>query len=128
MKYLKKKHILAIHEEIEKEYGIESTILLPNNLESAIDAPQRNLFGSPVYSSVHEKAAALMRNLIKLHPFLDGNKRTALLATILFLDENGFDFQRDINNEVDVSVKTSQCFLEVENLHSWIKVKAKRSV
>lgn len=121
MKYLKKKEILTIHKEIEDDYDIDSSIIFPSNLELALESPQRILFGKMVYVTLYEKAATLMVNLIKLHPFLDGNKRTGLLATIAFLEQNGRGFRRNANSEVDVSVKTAECTLNLPELTDWIK-------
>jgi death-on-curing protein len=50
-------------------------------LESAVLRPQTAIGELDAYPSVHEKAAALMHSLIRNHPFVDGNKRTAVVAT-----------------------------------------------
>jgi death-on-curing protein len=59
-------------------------------LESAVERPRASAFGEDAYPDVHTKAAALMQSLARNHPFLDGNKRTALLATIVFYGLNGY--------------------------------------
>ena len=59
-----------------------------------------------------------MCELIKLHPFLHGVKRTGLLAMIVFLEQNGKECKRNINAEVDVSIKTAICTLNVSQLTS----------
>ncbi|MGG2895102.1 type II toxin-antitoxin system death-on-curing family toxin [Enterococcus lactis] len=46
-------------------------------------------FGEEVYPSIYEKAAILLIQLIKKHPFHNANKRTAFLATFVFLKING---------------------------------------
>ena len=48
-----------------------------------------SMYGQPLHPTVHGQAAALMEGLIRLHPFRDGNKRTALLAACSFLLANG---------------------------------------
>ncbi len=53
-------------------------------LESAVLRPQTTIGGLDAYPSVHEKAAALIHSLIRNHPFVDGNKRTAVVATFTF--------------------------------------------
>lgn len=121
-KYLRVKDILDIHRVVEEKYKIDDDILFPNNLESAVDFPKRNLFDVPIYSSVHEKAAALMCYLIKLHPFLDGNKRTGLLAALLFLELNGKKLQRNIDEEVKVSQETAKCVMNCEQIAEWIRL------
>lgn len=46
-----------------------------------------------LYPDILSKAAALMRSLIENHPFHDGNKRTAVMATIIFLQLNGYELR-----------------------------------
>ncbi len=47
--------------------------------------------GEPMYPGIHVKAAALFSELIRRRPYLQGNRRIALLATVRFLDLNGYD-------------------------------------
>jgi len=126
MKYLSKRDLLKIHRELEKNYNINSAILLPSNLEIAIESPKRRVFGRTIFPTVDEKAAVLMRDLIKLHPFADGNKRTGLLATFLFLEQNGRIFKRNINEEIDVSKKADDCSFDVKELTDWIKINTRK--
>lgn len=58
-------------------------------LESAVARPQATVFGEDAYPTIHEKAAALLQSLAANHPLLDGNKRTAFVATALFYGLNG---------------------------------------
>jgi death-on-curing protein len=53
-------------------------------LESAVLRPQQTVAGQDAYPDIHAKAAALMHSLIRNHPFVDGNKRTAVLAVAVF--------------------------------------------
>jgi death on curing protein len=58
-------------------------------LESALARPQASAFGADAYSTLEEKAAALLHSLARNHALVDGNKRLALAATIAFLGLNG---------------------------------------
>lgn len=58
-------------------------------LESAVNAPQATHGGVSVYEDVIEVAAAYLFYLCRHHPFVDGNKRTALGACLVFLRLNG---------------------------------------
>jgi death-on-curing protein len=58
-------------------------------LESAVGRPQATVFGEDAYPAIHEKAAALLQSLAANHPLLDGNIRTAFVATALFYGLNG---------------------------------------
>ena len=58
-------------------------------LESATARPQATVFGEDAYPTIHEKAAALLQSLATNHALVDGNKRTAFVATALFYALNG---------------------------------------
>ena len=58
-------------------------------IESAVFRPQTGLAEILKYPTVETSAAALLCALIHDHPFHNGNKRTALVSTLVFLDENG---------------------------------------
>ncbi len=58
-------------------------------LESAVARPQSTVFGEEAYPTIHEKAAALLQSLATNQALIDGNKRTAFVATALFYELNG---------------------------------------
>ena len=58
-------------------------------LDSAVGRPRSSAFGEDAYPSVSLKAAALLQSLTNRHALVDGNKRLAWLATVVFLDLNG---------------------------------------
>ena len=58
-------------------------------LESAVAVPQASSAGEPLISSTIETGAAYLFYLCRNHPFVDGNKRTALAACLVFLQING---------------------------------------
>lgn len=60
-------------------------------LDSACHRPQSTFFGQDAYPTLAAKAAALMHSLARNHALADGNKRLALLATVVFLRINGYD-------------------------------------
>ena len=57
-----------------------------------------------MYPSIYEKAAILMIQLIKKHPFHNANKRTALMSALVFLRINGYSFVLPQQDEVDLVV------------------------
>src|SRR5947208_6590731 len=60
-------------------------------LESAVAAPQASFGGKSPYGDLAEAAAAYLFYLCRNHPFIDGNKRAALGACIVFLRLNGIE-------------------------------------
>lgn len=63
----------------------------PGLLASAVHRPRARMFGTAAYDDLYEQAAALLHALAANHPLVDGNKRTAWLATATFLALNGVD-------------------------------------
>jgi death-on-curing protein len=82
--------IIAIHDEQLVIHGGSAGIRDASLLESALDRP-RNKWAYED-AQLPELAAAYAFGLAKNHPFVDGNKRTALLALYTFLGVNGIDF------------------------------------
>jgi death on curing protein len=58
-------------------------------LESALARPQATAYGRDAYSTIHDKAAALVHSLTRNHALVDGNKRLALAGLIAFYGVNG---------------------------------------
>jgi death-on-curing protein len=67
----------------------------PGLLESACARPRASVFGNEVYVTIEAKAAALLHSLVRNHALIDGNKRLAWLATVVFLEINGRTVQMD---------------------------------
>ena len=57
-------------------------------LEAAVAAPQATYGGEALFKDVIDIAAAYLFYLCRNHPFNDGNKRTALAASLVFLEAN----------------------------------------
>jgi len=90
MKYLAAEQVLFIHSRIIDETGGAHGVRDVGLLKSAVARPGATFGGQDLYHDVFHKSAALMESLARNHPFLDGNKRTAIAATGMFLERNGF--------------------------------------
>lgn len=88
--WVKKEVILLLHERQLSEHGGGSGVRDMGLLESALGKPQ-NLFAySDGQVDLASMAASYAYGIANNHPFVDGNKRTALVASFLFLRKNGF--------------------------------------
>jgi death-on-curing protein len=81
--------VKAIHAEVLAAHGGSEGLRDEALLESAVAAPQATMMGTPLFSDPVEVAAAYLFYLCSNHPFVDGNKRTALATCLVFLSENG---------------------------------------
>ena len=80
--------VRAIHAEVLSAHGGSPGIREVALLESAVAAPQATMMGEPLLSDPYEVAAAYLFYLCRNHPFVDGNKRTALATCLVFMSEN----------------------------------------
>lgn len=81
--------VKAIHAAVLAAHGGRKGIRQSELLESAVAAPQASFEGRRLLTSLVEIAAAYLFYLCRNHPFLDGNKRTALASCLIFLEANG---------------------------------------
>ena len=87
--------VREIHAEAIAKFGGSDGVREMARLESAVAAPQASYGGQSVYADVAEIAAAYLFYLCRNHPFIDGNKRPALGACIVFLRLNGIEPKTD---------------------------------
>jgi death-on-curing protein len=88
IKHLTVSAVKAIHTEVLAAHGGARGFLDQALLESAVAAPQASMTGKPLISDPVEIAAAYLFYLCRNHAFVDGNKRTALAACLVFLEGN----------------------------------------
>ncbi len=93
MKYLTPEQVLFIHSRLIDETGGSHGVRDLGLLTSAVSRPQTTFGGKDLYPDIFHKAAALMESLIKNHPFIDGNKRTAITSTGIFIQRNGYSLE-----------------------------------
>lgn len=92
-RYLTPQQVLFIHARLIATTGGEHGIRDLGLLESAVARPQATFDGADLYPDLFLKTAALMESLSQNHPFVDGNKRTAITAAAMFLQLNGYRLQ-----------------------------------
>lgn len=94
MNYLNKLTLIAINKNVIKRSKKGSSgVQYPEGLDVVIEQPKQVVFGHELYPNVWLKAAFILQKITKKHIFVDGNKRTALVATTFFLFKNGYDLK-----------------------------------
>lgn len=81
--------VIEVHVDQIRRYGGQSGLRDLGLLESALAQPQASFAGEWLHNSLHDMAAAYAYHLCQNHPFIDGNKRTALACALVFLELNG---------------------------------------
>jgi death-on-curing protein len=85
--------VLALHANQIDRYGGSVGIRALELLQSALAIPAAMFSGNYLHATVHEMAAAYLFHVVSNHPFVDGNKRTGLMAMLAFLGLNGFQLE-----------------------------------
>jgi death on curing protein len=122
--WLRLEAILAAHDEQLTEHGGGAGIRDRGLLESALARPL-NLYayGEP---SLPRLAAAYAFGIARNHPFVDGNKRSALVAAELFLALNGVDLVADDVEVVQTFLALAAGEVSEEELAAWIDRKSRK--
>lgn len=114
--------VVAIHDAIVTEYAdTHAGIQARGDIEFALNYIEDGHFGTSP-ETIHEKAFHLMRLLVANHPFVDGNKRTALNTTVVFYFLNGYRFA--YNEEIRTTLKrfgTDEQAVNEEETISYLK-------
>ena len=120
MEHLTVEDLLVIAEEAIGAPAVRDIGLL----DSAAHRPQASAFGRDAYSTIHEKAAALLEAVTRNHALVDGNKRLAWAAVVVFYDLNSFGLDPpSVDEAVELVVAVAVAQLELsklsERLASW---------
>jgi death-on-curing protein len=83
--------VKEIHEAVLAAFGGSGGIRDEGLLHSAVAAPQATFGGQSPFTDLAEVAAAYLFYICRNHSFIDGNKRTAMAAAIVFLRLNGVE-------------------------------------
>jgi len=104
--------VREIHAEAIARFGGSHGVRDAALLESAVAAPQASFGGESPYRDLAEVAAAYLFYLCRNHPFVDGNKRAALGACIVFLRLNGIEPRPDGPEWEDLTLAVASSALD----------------
>jgi len=93
--FLSVEQVLDIHARLVQDFGGDALVRDQGLLESAVHLPQSTFDAKFLHGSLPEMAAAYLFHLCMNHPFVDGNKRTALATAEIFLILNGLQLTAD---------------------------------
>jgi len=118
--------ILLIHEDQINSYGGSHGLRDIALLESAVYRSQATFGGIDLYPSIFEKAGALVHSLLLNHPFVDGNKRTAIASMLVFLEINGYLFSVTQRELVKTALSIENKKWNIEKISLWLKKHSKK--
>jgi death on curing protein len=117
--WLTRQMIVAIHDEQLAIHGGASGLRDEGMLESALDRPKNKW--AYENAELADLAAAYAFGIARNHPFVDGNKRTSLLALYTFLGVNGFDFIVPEAEAATIILSLAAGEVSEDSLARWIR-------
>jgi death-on-curing protein len=118
-RWLATRLVIAIHDEQLAIHGGSEGLRDASLLESALDRP-RNKWAYE-QADLASLAAAYGFGIARNHPFVDGNKRTSLLAMYTFLGLNGVDFVVPETEAAAIILALAAGEVSEESLARWIR-------
>lgn len=120
--------VIDYHSEIIQIYGGLGGIRDLGLLKSAIEMPKSMMFGQFLHISIFDKTSAYLYHLVRNHPFIDGNKRTATITALVFLRNNNvlIHFTDEESHEFEeIVVQTAQGKISKKEISAYLQSKSK---
>lgn len=118
--FIPKHIIIFFHEQLINFYGGTKGIQNEELLDSALEQPKIMFGGAYLHDSLTKMAAAYGFHLCKNHPFIDGNKRIALVVMDTFLQQNGYEICASEKMVYEIMIKLASGELTKEELTDWL--------
>ena len=120
MKRLTKTQILKMHSLLIQKTGGSDGVRDEGLLDSALNLPFQSFDGQDIYKTIQAKAARLGFSLINNHPFVDGNKRTGILAMLVFLEMNSIEILCTDEELIELGLDVADSSVSFKDLLNWI--------
>ncbi|MGF1525854.1 MAG: type II toxin-antitoxin system death-on-curing family toxin [Candidatus Competibacterales bacterium] len=125
--WLRQDVVIAVHQLLITEHGGSFGLRDEGLLESALARPKQ-LFNYEESVSIFDLAAAYSFGIAKNHPFVDGNKRIALVVAGVFLDMNGYDLDATESEAVVAFTELAAGKITESGLAQWIKENSRKTL
>ena len=117
--WIEKDDCLGFHNVLLARFGGLEGLRDEGLLESALARPLQLLgYGTPTHFDL---AACYAHGIVKNHPFLDGNKRSGLMAAALFLELNGWKFHPPEEQAVLQTLALAAGEIEADDYAAWLR-------
>ncbi len=112
--------VRAMHAELIAEHGGVEGLRDPGLLSSALARPKnRRVYGRS--SSIFDLVAVYGAGIVRNHPFIDGNKRVALMVIFVFLEMNGYRLEAPEVEAVGIMLALAAGEVDERALSGWLK-------
>ncbi|MDQ2069012.1 type II toxin-antitoxin system death-on-curing family toxin [Natronospira bacteriovora] len=117
--------VMAIHERQLSEHGGGSGVRDEGMLASALARPKQKAFYGGADVDIPGLAAAYAYGVVRNHPFVDGNKRTAYVLCRTFMVLNGWDIVGSLADRYPVIISLAAGELTEEAFADWLRANAR---
>jgi len=126
LRYVDIGQVYLIHQLVIKRAGTKASIRDFTLLHSAVERPKATFQGEDLYTTIFDKAAALLQSICLNHPFTDGNKRTAWASAHKFLWDNGYYLRAKRLEAANFMVGVDNEKPELPKISFWLKNHSKK--
>jgi death-on-curing protein len=119
--------VVFLHTVAVGQFGGSEEVRDIESLRATVARPWGSSFGREHFPTPFNKAAALAESIIQRHPFVDGNKRTAVYAAAYLLEKLGHVLEAEQQELEDFAVRIAQSPFEPEDMALWFEEHTRRS-
>ncbi len=119
--FIPKELILYFYEQLLQTYGGTYGIRDEKLLDSSLEQAKATYDGDFLHDTLMKMAAAYGYHLCNNHPYIDGNKRIALVAMDVFLQRNGFEIIASEKETYKIMIQLSSGLLSKKDLMTWLE-------
>jgi death-on-curing protein len=126
LRYLTTSELIFINGRILRDRAIQTGAQKIRDLDLLLAAqqrPQASVFGADAYPTLPAKAGALLHSIARNHPFRDGNKRTAVISALFFLEINGHQAHWVPAEALGVILDMAEGRAQVDDFALWLKTR-----
>ena len=114
-------NVLFLHTVAVEAFGGSEGVRDAESLHAAVARPWGSSFGHEHFPTPFDKAAALAESIIRRHPFVDGNKRTAMYAAAYLLETFRYELKADQQGLEDFAVSIAEGGVESADIALWFE-------
>lgn len=120
-------NVLFLHTVAVEAFGGSEGVRDLESLRAAVVRPWGSSSGRDHFPTPFDKAAALAESIIQWHPFVDGNKRTAMYAAVYLLETLGHELETEQKELEDFAVAIAEGTIEPEGSALWFEEHAQNT-
>ena len=119
-------NIIFLHTVAIEAFGGSEGVRDSESLCAAVARPWGSSFGRDHFPTPFDKAAAIAESIIRRHPFVDGNKRTAMYAAAYLLETFGYELETEQKQLEDFAVEVAGGGIEFASIAVWFEERARK--